>query len=50
MFMYCRLKIKPENNRNHISSISELLDLTNQENNPYVLECVTERTNFGENG
>ena len=50
MFMYYQLKINPENNRNHILCVSELLDLTHQENNPYVLEGVDERTNFGENG
>ena len=46
----CWLKIKIENNReSFFSSISELVDLTNQENNPYILKHETEGTIVCEN-
>ena len=46
----CRLKVKFENNKeSFFSSINELLDLTDQENNPSVLGHGAEGTNMGEN-
>ena len=47
--MNCRLKVKLENNKeSFFSSISELLYLTDQENNPGVLGHGAEGTNVGE--
>ena len=46
----CRLKVKLENNKESFSSsMSELLDLTDQENNPGVLKHGPDGTNVGEN-
>ena len=46
----CQLKIKFENNKeSFFSSIGEILDLTDQENNPSVLEHEARGTNIGEN-
>ena len=46
----CRLKVKFENNKeSFFSSVSELLDLNDQENNPDVLGYGSEGTNVGRN-
>ena len=46
----CQLKVKFENNKeSFFSSVSELLDLTNKQNNPGVLGHGAEGTNVGEN-
>ena len=46
----CQLKVKFENNKkSFFSSISELVDLTDEQNNPGVLGHGAEGTNVGEN-